>query len=439
MNKFQEFKKWLNRLGQSRPATIALSVFFAVLIWFTVSVIVYPTTPVTFYNIPVVVDLKGTSAEKSGLSVVNCDVETVNVQIVGARSEVGILTEEDLTAYAVVQNVSTTGEYSLSITVRTDQNVDFEVNDVTPAKANVTFDKIETRTYDVTPSFPNIVITEGHTMDEVTCEPATIEIKGPSAQLDQIDHVVVASDKTEKIDTSYSLYSDAVVLYTKDGAILDTTGLELSNDKFLINIPLLTQKTLDLSYVVRNAPKSFDLPWLQERLALSETSITLASPNASAFAAQETFDIGYINLEDITLDYINTFDLQIPDGVTNQSGLQQATVSLNAEGLSKRNITVSGENISIINAPSTYDFKVVTQNLPITVIGPEEVLETLNAKDIFVTVDLMNHNAEQASSFSERCTIAITSSNRVWALGEYNIAIDRVDKVTDASADAEGE
>lgn len=433
MSKIQDFKKWLNRLTESRPATIVLSIVFAILIWFTVSVIVYPTTPVTFYNIPVVVDLQGTSAEKSGLSVVSCNVETVNVQIVGDRSEVGILTEEDLTAYAVIQDVTTTGEYPLSITVRTEQNVNFEINEISPATANVTFDKIETKTFDVTPSFPNIVITAGHTMDEVTCEPATIDIKGPSAQLAKIDSVVVTSDKAAEIDSSYSLYSDEVMLYTKDGAILDAADLEWAKQDFLINIPILTQKTLDLSYTILNAPPSFDLGWLQERMKLSEQNITLASPNNAAFDNRTTFDIGFVKLADIDLNYSGTFELKVDEGLINQSGLQQVSLSLDSEGLSKRDFIVSKDNILIVNAPDAYDFDVITKSLTISVIGPTEVLDELSSKEIVVSVDLMNHNAEQASSFSEECSISFTGSDQVWAVGSYKIAIEQLEK--DAAED----
>ncbi len=432
MSKFQEFKKWLNQVGQSRPATIALSVFFAILIWFTVSVVVYPTTPVTLYNIPVVVELKGTSAEKSGLSMVSCDVETVDVQIVGDRSEVGVLTEEDLTAYAVIQDVTTTGEYTLALTVRTEENIDFETNEISPATVNVTFDRIETREFEVTPSFPNIKITTGHTMDTVTCDPATIEIKGPSAQLDKIKSVMAKSDKQEEIDSSYSLYSDEVILYTADGSILDAAGLEIPDVDFLINIPLLTQKTLDLSYEIRNVPSTFDIAWLREQLQLSAETITLATPNNAALENQETFNIGnigeFIKLEDIGLNYSKTFDVSVSDGIINKSGLQDVTLTLNAEGLDKRDFVVGNDNITIVNAPSTYDFEVITQNMTITVIGPTEELDKLSTKDIAVTVDLFNYNAGQASSFSEAPLISFMGSDKLWAYGAYNVAIDCTEK-----------
>lgn len=432
MNKLQEIKKWLNQVGQSRPATIILSVFFAILIWFTVSVIVYPTTPVTFYHIPVVVELKGTSAEKSGLSMVSCDVETVDVQLVGDRSEVGILTEKDLVAYAVIQDVTTSGEYKLSLTVKSDQNVDFEVNEISPATASVTFDKIETREFEVTPSFPNIKITAGHTMDTVTCDPPTIEIKGPSAQLDKIKSVVVSSDKQEEIDSSYSLYSDEMILYTADGSMLDPDGLEIPDVDFLINIPLLTQKTLDLSYEIRNVPSKFDIAWLRDRLKLSAETITLASPNNAALENQETFNIGnigeFIKLEDIGLTFSKTFDVSVSEGIINKSGLQDVTLTLDAEGLEKRDFVVGNDNITIVNAPSTFDFEVITQNMTITVIGPAEELEKLSAKDIAVTVDLFNYNAGQASSFSEAPLISFMGSDKLWAYGAYNVAIDCTEK-----------
>ena len=188
MKKIREIPDFFERLFDTRPFSIVFSIVCAILIWFAVSVTAYKTTHVTFYNIPVMPDLTGTLAEANGLSVVSCDVEKVTVEIEGNRFQIGRLTQEDLTAYLQIGNISTTGEFNFEIAVKSDTNISFNAVNIVPAQAVVKLDKIETRSYDVTASFPNVKVSAGHVLkqDEVVCEPSVIEITGPSAQLDEI-------------------------------------------------------------------------------------------------------------------------------------------------------------------------------------------------------------------------------------------------------------
>ncbi len=430
--KMPDLKKMVDRFTQSKPATVVLSVAMAILLWFIISVTLYPTVPVTIYHVPLVIKTEGTQAAGNGLSVVSCDVESVTVQVVGSRSQVGKLTAENLTAYVNLDQVTAAGEYPLDVSVESSENVPFELKSVSPSRAKVMFDKIETRSFPVTPAFPNIVISSGHIMDEVTCEPSAIDITGPSALLDEITKVVVTSQKTAEIDSSYVLNSSSVTLYNADNAIMDSELLEMMTTNFKINIPLLTQKELALTYKINNTPSGFDVDWLTERLQLSAETITLASSN-HALAQREDFNLGVVNLDAINLKYSQTFDVTLGEGEINQSGVQQVTLSLNSEGLEERKFAVNGENIIVVNKPANYDFDVITEKLTIPVIGTPEELDELNPANISVTVDLSNYNAEQSESFSEYVKIAVIDEPRIWATGTHTVALKRVDLAEDTT------
>ena len=444
--RIHDIPRILGTFFSRKPVVIILSVLCAIVIWFTIAVNVYPSTPVRFYNIPVKVDLSGTNAEANGLSVVECEVETVNVELTGDRSQVGNLTAEDLIAYADVGGISSSGSYSLSLDVRTDTGITFTVDTITPSKTNVRLDKIETHTFDVEASFPNLVVTSGHTfdMEDVVCEPSTIEITGPSAQLSEISKVVVYSDKSAEISSSYSLYSNELQLYTEEGALLDMDSFDIPSVDFQISIPILSQKTLELTYDLIGVPSSFtkaDQDWLRERLTLSEDSITLASQTSSAFTDKDSLSVGYVRMSEIGLDYSATMDIALEDDYINQSGIQQVTLSLDNEGLTSRTFTVDTSNISIINAPTNYDFNLITKRLDVTVVGDEEALDALDADDIIVTVDLLNFDVDTypSESFSWPSSLSFYQQSKMWAIGSYRIALERVDKpetTTEAATEA---
>ncbi len=433
MKNLHEFRSHVVALLNRKPVTILLSVFFAVIIWFAIVVNVYPSTPVSFYQVPLEIDLTGTAAEQNGLSLVSCDVEAVNVELTGNRSQIGILTAEDLTATADLGTINAAGEYPVSLTVKASNGISFQVDSITPATATVQLDKIETRSYPVEPSFPGVVVTAGHALnkDEVLCDPSEIEITGPAAQLDEISKVEVYSDKKLEIDSAYLLYTSDVRLYSQSGAQIDDAALEIPKVDFQIDLPVLTQRELQLTYRVTGAPQDFDLPWLQERLKLSEDTITMASQNSSAFTGVDTWDAGFVRLSDIDLDYTGTLKIAEEEGCINESGIQEVTLSLDNEGLDKRTFRVTSDNISIINAPTTYDFRIVTKQLEVTVVGEASQLEELQAEDIFITVNLMNYaNAEQSASFPWSPSISFHQKDHLWAIGSYNISLERSEPET---------
>lgn len=440
MKSLHELRGCLRGIFDRKLPTIILSVILAIITWFAIVVNVYPSTPVNFYQVPLEIDLTGTAAEQSGLSVVACDVEAVNVKLTGDRSQVGRLTTEDLVATAQLGNINAAGKYSLSLDVTATNGITFEVDSIEPASANVELDKIVTTSFPVEPAFPNLVVTAGHAlnMDEVDCEPSEIEITGPAAQLDEIARVEAYSDKNVEIDSAYLLYASEVRLYTDSGALVDDESLDIPKVDFQINIPVLTQRELKLTYRVTGAPQDFDLEWLQSRLNLSEKTITMASQNSTAFTDVDTWDAGGVRLSDIGLDYTTTLTLAQEEGYINESGIQEVTLSLNNEGLEERTFLVPADNISIINAPTSYDFQLVTKQLEITVVGEAAQLDELTEDDIQITVNLLNYgNADQSTYFPWSPTISFHQKNHVWAIGSYSVSLERIDPEPSTEAPTE--
>lgn len=435
MKKMGRIHDFLEKIFNTKPFSVVFSILCAVLIWFSVSVTTYKTTHVTFYNIPLSDDISGTLAEANGLSTVSCNVESVTVELEGNRSQIGRLTREDLKAHLQLGNINSAGEFNFDIAVQSDTGISFNTLSISPAYATVKLDKIETETFDVTAVFPNIRVSSGHALnqDNVVCEPSVIEITGPSEQLKEISRVEVYSDKSMMIDSLYSLYAEEIRLYTKEGARLDTDDLEMPSTNFQITIPVLTQKELALTYDIRNAFSGFDLNWLRERLHLSEESITLASQTNTEFVKRDSWSVGYITLDSVTLDFSKKLEIELSDDFINQSGFQQVELTLDNEGLASREFWITADNISIVNAPKDYSCEIITRSMPITIIGEEEELNNLSTQDIIATVDLMNYNVQQNATGSPDAVISFSpkrdiKSNeeklvRTWAVGNPRVAV----------------
>ena len=104
----------LHKIFNHRMTTAVFSVLTAVVIWFVISIAIYPTTPRTISHVKLNVDIAGSSVEENGLSVIDSSVQEVTVQIEGDRSQIGTIKPEDLTASAVLENITTAGTKTLS-------------------------------------------------------------------------------------------------------------------------------------------------------------------------------------------------------------------------------------------------------------------------------------------------------------------------------------
>lgn len=417
---------------------IILSLLLAILIWLVVAMTLYPSIPKTIENIPLSVDIAGSPAADSGLSVISCDVDTVDVQLVGSRTQIGNLNAENLTAYVDYENVTSTGKKTLSIKVKSDSGINYEVKSITPSTAVVELDKYDTLPFEVKPKIPNVKYAEGKTIepDEFTCEPDIINITGPSAQLAKISSVYAVSDRNLTLDSSYTLNSDEVQLFSEDGTRIDASSLLFDTSTFTINIPVLTQKTVKPVVQILNAPTDFDQSCLDFKM--SADSLTIASNNSFS-EIPDTLDIGKIPLSDLDIGYSNTFDISSvleTSGMINKSGIDSITVTLNDEGLAKKEIVLDGSSIRLSNTPNdNYDYDILTQELTISVIGPEGVISELTASDFTADVNLLNADTSQ-DQFNYDVTISCLTHDNVWSVTKAKVSIKKTAKTVTTTSGA---
>lgn len=419
-----------NKLSKSLENNVSLSVYaiiIAIITWFVISMTLYPSIPKTLYNIPLDLDITGTNASNNGLSLISCDVESVNVRILGNRAQIGNLTEDNLTARIVADNVSTTGTKTLSIEITCDnKNIEFEVEDIFPETATVVFDKYDTREFDVVPDISKIKLADGKIIDSdnITCEPDKLTITGPSAQLDKISQCVIITNSKLELDSSYTLTADEIKLFSEDGATIEKSPFKFANTNFMINVPVLTHKKVGLSVGIAGAPDSFDVSSL--KFKLSADSITLASTTSNP-EFPTTFEVGKIQLSDLDLGFTQTFTINTMD-YKNISSLEKVTVTLDDENLASKEFII--DNFNITNAPDNYDFDVTTTTLTVNIVGPEDVIAEITSSDIVADINLLNATLPETNSFNWDVTISFPKHDNVWAVTRNKVILTKEPKET---------
>lgn len=432
----QSKKTFMERLKGFRPvthmfenhmATMVFSVIIAVIMWFVISITIYPTTPVTVSHIPLVIDLKGTAAAADGYSMINRDVEEVSVRIEGNRSKVGTLDKDNLIAYAEIPNITTAGTKNLNIVVKSIDGTEFTVKSISPQSVNVRFDKIKTVTLDVLPDFTNIESAEGCIINKenVVVSPATVDVTGPAQVVGQIKNASVVIASPTEIGSAAKLVSDSIAFCDSNGSqilLSEESPVEYDQVTYTIDVPVQYTKEMDITYKLRGVPSTFNEDFLRERLTLSTDKVTLAAPDQSLSNNKE-FTLDTIPLSSITLDFSKNYTLEAPEGYENLSNINTVNLSLDSTGLVQKDFVVS--EINIINAPSSHTYSVVTEQLIVTIVGNEDSISQIDPKQISVTVDLLSiqQSGDDASSFSCVPTISIDKYDDVWASGDYKVIV----------------
>jgi YbbR domain-containing protein len=416
MKYLSKFNNIIHKSFKSRIALIVYSALISIILWLIISVNIYPTAPKTIRGVSVgTVDLTGTFAQENNLSVVSELIKKVDVQIKGERTQVGNVKAENLTAKVVVDNVTKAGEYQLALTIDNKSGIEFDVLEITPATVTVDFDEIISKSFPVDAKRPYLTAGDDVYIDTLTCSPSEITIKGPLSQINAIETVSAIVQDKGSFEESFETHTSEVICYQADGSPLSQNSLEIPKTDFTIQVPILTTKTLDFDFEIRNAEQYFNVTDFKNHFTLSSKSITVAAPKGT----METFstNLGFIDLREVTPGFTKTFAVTLPGSFKNISGITSVTATFNSDNYIQKTIVVKDTEIIPTSKPSSYEIFVGTHELELTVVGPEDRVKLITAADIVVEVDLSDQTYE-TMNFSHAVKIKMEKYPNCWALND---------------------
>lgn len=414
-------KEKLSAMVKTNTSTKILSIVLAIIIWFAISISVYPTISRTLYNVPVEITLTDTYAEANSLKAEAVSEETATVFITGDRGQIGNLSSEDFSLTVDVKNITSAGKYTLPLELVNNTGKTFDINKIEPHVITVSFEKIITRQFEVSAELdPSINIADGYMSREpVIISDKTISITGPENQLDSITDVKVrvSSPNPVTLSSSYEFTTEDIVLYNNN-VIISTADGNITYDKtdFTVQIPVYVRQSLPLEVSIVNAPEGFDVNGFREKLQLSADSLEIAAPS-DKIKDITSINIGTINMREVDLGTTFNFSMEniLPDGYENLSGLSSVTVTCPSEGLSKKLVAIRGNTIQIINKPSQYDFELITSTLMPYFIGPDDVIDDLTSTDVTCQIDMLNSDfSNQEGSYIVPVSFTISNHDDIW-------------------------
>ncbi|MCI8436279.1 MAG: hypothetical protein HFF59_03030 [Lawsonibacter sp.] len=401
------------RLKESRWVYILLSIVLAIVFWVYVRASVDPNGVTSIHNVRV--ETTGTSVLASqGLIISDISPQMVELPVEGPTSARAELLR-NRSGLCVRVDVSSCSEGENTLRYREVWPEGINSDDLTAKTSTlvVTVEKLYTKSFDVQFQL-NGRVAQGYQMGTPAIEPVSVVVGGPVEQVNQVDKVAAILESGE---LSERFAGDLpLVLLDKQGNSLTNLEVTLSTNTAYVVVPVVVVKEVPLTVnLVPGGGAAVD----DAKQEIDPPSIVVSGAEAD-MAGLEEISLGSVNLSNVEGTKPFTFPITLDPSLTNESGLTTATVTVTVEGLDTEVFAVS--NIRTTPPPSGYEADVVTQSVLVTVRGPAEDLDKVDASQIRIVADLSNVTTLGTSVVPVR--VYLDGIDTVGVIGTYSIVVN---------------
>ena len=402
---------------------MVVAVVLAIISWVIITVGIQPSTDRTIDNVPVDFTYDAARYSAMDLSIVNEPVKTVSLKVYGNGSDIGSLRKEDFVVYPKYNAVKGPGEVSLSLEVKCiSENVDennIKVN-IHPmdTEVKVVFDVVEEKKIPVVIASEKTSVADGYILYRSGAAPNEIIVRGPSSQLEHIDHAQAQVKEMKDMDRTMTV-TTPLVFMNADGEPVELNYVKAEAESVDVTLTVYQQAELPLVVKLINTPPGFDKESL--RYTLSQSTLQVAGP-ASVIKNLTELNIGVIDLSTFALDRVYELPVELPNGLVVQENVENVTVNFETGGLTTKVLNLPPESVQVVNLPSSYDLTVLSSSIRnVTLCGPASVLEGITPGQVVARINMDAINVITGQQ-NIAVTIYVPADNRVFALGTYTVS-----------------
>lgn len=369
-----------------------ISLLFAMIVWFLVTNINDPITPVRFSNIQVMIKNDDLITGRGQVYSVLDGSNVINsVTVYAPRSVIDSLSQNNIVATADVQNLSSLNTISIDIT--TNKYSD-KIDRIVPSADLVKLDIEKKKSKQLQLEAKTIgEPKEGFIVGEINTDENLIKISGAESIVDRVSKAEVDLDVTG-LQTDIGSNED-IVLYDKDGEVVDSTNLEMKTRSVKVNVPILQTKKVPVRY--RISGKTAD--------GYAQTGDIDSNPGEVLIAGKKsvlsTVDAIIVEGEDLDVtglkdNFTYTADLKqfLPAGVVfaDDKFDGKATVVVYIGSVSESNVDVSTKNIAVEGVPEGFEVTIDSNGeddkVSLTLAGLDSRINTLNNSALRGTINI---------------------------------------------------
>lgn len=409
------------KIFKDKRLVFIISLALSFLLWLTVSLVIRPTGEIVVQGVGVNVNVQSGILGELGLSAIEGAESTVNVVISGSRSVIGGVSAEDISVSPSLSGVSGAGSYELQLRATNTSSKDFEIVEIRPSSVNVKFDKY----VDKKLKLEHVItgdynIPDQYIQEETYTNISEVVITGPEIDIEKIEFAKVEVELYGDYSGTAAVEGE-IVLYDEKGEKIDydRDEIKLSAETATVYIPVHKTARLPLSFEYTNIPEYFDPANL--RYTLSSSEVLVEGEDHIIDKYSDIF-LGYVDMRAITLENPSArFRVSLPEGLITQNYINIVNIDFDLTDYVESNFNAT--QINIINVPKEYKVTSNISKIPVTILGPADVVNSLSAKDIVVQVDMSTREITQTGQYRVQAEVFLPGGQNAWAVGTYNITI----------------
>lgn len=393
---------------------ILLSVLIASMVWFYVNN--SEEVRINVHSVPVEFLNEDTTLADKGLMLVNGEEDvTVDLQLKVPRrlmfnfdtSQIRLVSDLSSITYAGKQSVTFNILFPSSISTR-----DVSVESPTVRTVQVEIGELQKRNIEIRYKVIGNVA-EGYIAGAVQLNPAELQIRGQQADIMQVSYAQVMLNIENATSTVVELLDYQLYDYTDQP--ITNKNIHPTSEQIQVTMPVMTVKDvpLKINFVETAGSRLESFNW-----SLSHDSITL-SGDASQIASIDEIELGTLALEDLRADEVFNYDIPIPEGVNNLSGITSVTLTIGASNVETREVEAT--SFSYENFNGSGEVTIVTSSLPVILRGTAADLAVISDRQVRVIADLSDIAAD-SGSYTVPARIVVDGYD-IGAVGSYEVTV----------------
>lgn len=400
---------------------LVLAFVLAFVAWFVINLSEESEDTKTITDIPILVELPDT-AEDDGLKLYGAEDLKASVEVKGNRAILGSLTASDIQVTAnQSSSMISVGNYNLSLTAKQSgvkTNYTIVKEKLSPSTVNVYVDREKQQEFDIDNQI-SVKLDDTNHYASVALSKSKVLVSGPETHVNKIASVAVIDNIT---GSKQKTVNEDLVFLDEDGEKLYLPYVSTDIGTVDATISVLPIAEVSLGVDVTNAPSEYP-------------SIVLTPPTVKIAGPQEAID-GIENNKVIigTLDFTKLknegnrqkFDIALPTGCKVISGETAATASIDLNSFYSTTVTakVSGKLDT-----NQYTAEFASNNIEVTINGPEELISSVSASDVTAIADFTGllDDVKSGSAVSISAPVKVTLSSEYsecWVYGTYSVNVN---------------
>lgn len=409
---------------KSKLVSMAVALLASLCLWFYVVTVVNQEVsnqpindvPVTFYGADQI-------RADSNLVITDGADTTVNLRVTCSRSTLQKLSSTNISLIVDVSRIKEPGEYSLPFTFSLPSGV--SNSDVTfrgaPTAIDFTVERFASKTVSVRGILDGSV-ESGYYAASIECSPNEVLLEGPESLINSVSYAQVILSQDNLTETV--IQSCPITLIDDNGETVDATNITVTAngtvvDSIEVRQPVLQMKEIPIvvEFMDGGGVTADDMLY-----SCDPQTITVAG-EPEVLEKTNQLTITKVDLSQFIDPIAQDIPVALPNGLVNVTELENVFVDISVNTARIGSKTLRVTDIVTVNEPDGYTVNVMTMQLTVTVRGPIDEVNALEAEDLQAVIDASSlHEGTQSAPV----TIEVSGGGTVAAIGQYSAAVSLV-------------